>query len=110
MMSRHAAIDDGASIDHALFFPALNILPPAFGEDARFLIRILVQRLVSTSSLRAASATLMIDGSLLNECSEIKKPSPQVDAATFCNLDGGVFFKLGDEFHCAHKIGDRCTL
>lgn len=30
---------------------------------------------------------------------EIKRPSPQVDAATFCNLDGGVFYKLGEEFH-----------
>lgn len=54
------------------------------------------------SSQGAASATLVIDCSWRNECSEIKKPSPNVDAATFCNLDGGVFYALGDEFHrCA---------
>lgn len=28
---------------------------------------------------------------------EIKRPSPQVDAATFCNLDDGVFCKLGGD-------------
>ena len=40
---------------------------------------------------------------------EIMRPSPQVDAATFCNLVGSVSYEFERNSITAHRTGDPCT-